>query len=118
MDADVMNDMRGRTHPCISLGPSVNWQVSQMCFELDTGKVVLRRIITILPMPERAIKIINDWGELQKNSGFNNKLEFWDRMKKIYHWENEDVYMSDGKYEVEPVNVYPHIPSEIAGVIM
>ena len=26
VDADVTNDMKGRTHPCISLGPSENWQ--------------------------------------------------------------------------------------------
>ena len=26
--------------------------------------------------------------------------------------------MSDGKFEVEPVNAYPHIPAEIPGVLM
>ena len=34
VDADVKNDTKGRTHPCISLGPSGNWQGSQICFDL------------------------------------------------------------------------------------
>ena len=61
-DADFINDMKGRTHPCISLGPSGNWHGSQMCFDLETCKAVLRRNITRLKMPERVIKFINDWG--------------------------------------------------------
>ena len=84
--ADVTNDIKGRTHPCISLGPSGNWQVSKICFDLETVKVVLRRTITISPMPERVIKIFNDRGKSQKNTGFKNKLELWDLMKKKYDW--------------------------------
>ena len=41
VDADVTNDMKGCTHACISLGPSGNWQGSQVCFDLETGRVVL-----------------------------------------------------------------------------
>ena len=41
VDAEVTNEMKGRTHACISLGPSGNWQGSQVCFDLETGKVVL-----------------------------------------------------------------------------
>ena len=81
MDADVTNDMKGRTHPCISIGPSGNWQGSQIFFDLETGKLVLIRTITRLPMPERGIKVVNDWGKSQKTAGFKNKLEFWDRKK-------------------------------------
>ena len=62
MDADVTNYMKGRTHPCLSLGPSGNLQGSQIFFDLEIGKVLLRRTITRLPMPERVIKFINDWG--------------------------------------------------------
>ena len=29
VDAEVTNDMKGRTHACISLGTSGNWQGSQ-----------------------------------------------------------------------------------------
>ena len=53
-----------------------------MCFDLETGKFVLRHTITRLPMPEHVINIIRDRGKSQKNAGFKNKLEFWYRMKK------------------------------------
>ena len=62
MDSDITNYMRGRTHPCISLGPSGNLQGYQIFFDLEIGKVLLRRTITRLTMPERVIKCINDWG--------------------------------------------------------
>ena len=62
----------------MSLGPSGNWQGSQVCFDLETERVVLCRVIKVLPIPDSVIKEINDWGKLQKNVDFKNKLEFWD----------------------------------------
>ena len=118
MDDDVTNDMKGITHLCISLGHSRNWHGSKMCFDLDTGKLVLIRTITRLPTPERAIRIMNNYGKSQKNAGCNNKLELWDCMKNKYNWENEDLDVSDGNVEVAPLNKYPHIPAEIPGVLM
>ena len=41
-DNKVTNDMKGQTHGCVCLGPSENWQGSQVCFDLKTGRVVLR----------------------------------------------------------------------------
>ena len=113
MDEDVTNFMTGRTHPCIYLGPSANWQGSKICFDLETGKVVLRRTITRLPMPEHFIKVIIDWVKSQKTAGFKKNLEIWDRMKNKYDWENEDLGVCDGKVEIKLVNVYPHILAEI-----
>ena len=37
-------------------------------------------------------------------------------MKDKYYWDNRDLYVSDGKVEVAPVDAYPHIPAEISGV--
>ena len=64
-DEIVTNDMKGRTYGCILLGPSGNWQSSQVCFDLETGRVVLRRNIKVPPMPDSVIQITNDWGESQ-----------------------------------------------------
>ena len=36
-DAIVTNDTKSRTHSCIALGPSVNWQGSTRCFDLALG---------------------------------------------------------------------------------
>ena len=88
IDADVNNNIKGRTHPFISLGHSRNWQGYQMCFNLETGKVLLRCTITRFSMPERIIRIIKYWVKSQKNAGFKNNLEFWDIMKNKYDWGN------------------------------
>ena len=117
-DKEVTNDMKGRTHACISLGPSGNWQGSQVCFDLETGKVVLRRVIKTLPMPESVIRVINAWGKSQKNADFKDKFEFWDRMQRKYDWENADLDIGDGKLESEHVSKFTDIPAEIPGVRM
>ena len=69
-------------------------------------------------MPDSVIKIINNWGKSQKNADFKNKLEFWDRLKQKYSWENDDLDVDDGKVEEELVSKFTHIPAEIPGVRM
>ena len=45
-------------------------------------------------------------------------MEFWDRLKNKYDWENEDINLEDGKVEEELVSPFTHIPAEIRGVRM
>ena len=85
-----------------------------MCFDLETGSVLSRRTIKRLPMIDCVIKVINNWGKSQKNTNFKNRLEFWDRLKQKFDWEEEDLDMSNSKVEVEPVSNYPRIPAEIS----
>ena len=49
--AGITNGQEARTHSCISLGPSGNIQGSLKCFDLETGKVVIRRRVVQLPFP-------------------------------------------------------------------
>eukprot|EP00957_Ditylum_brightwellii_P106936 8158118-Ditylum_brightwellii.AAC.1 len=44
-DDTITNDMKFCTQWCVSLDPSGNWQGSQVCFDLETGRVALRRVI-------------------------------------------------------------------------
>ena len=44
----------------MSFGPSGNLQGSQVCFDLETGRVVLRRVIKVLPMSDSVIQVINN----------------------------------------------------------
>ena len=74
-DNEVTNYMKGLTHGCVSPGPSGNWQGSQVCFDLKIGRVVLRRVIKILPITDSVIQVINNWGKSQKNTDFKNKIE-------------------------------------------
>ena len=63
-DADITNTMAKRTHSCLALEPSVNLQGSIKCFDLLTGKMVVRWTIKVLPMPDSILKLINRWGSL------------------------------------------------------
>ena len=63
IDKIVTNNMKGRTHECISLGSSGKWQGSQVCFDLETGRVVLRMNIKVLPLSNSIIQIINNRGK-------------------------------------------------------
>ena len=53
----VTNDNTTCTHGCIALGPSGNRQGSLKCFDLDTGKLFVRRIAKQIPWPDRMLKI-------------------------------------------------------------
>ena len=118
VDAEVNNDMKGRTHDGISLAPSGHWQGSQVCFDLETGKVVFRRTITRLPMTTSIIQVINNWVKSHKNADFNNKLGFWDPLKQKYDLENDDLDVTEVKVDSERVSQHMHIPAEIPGVHM
>jgi hypothetical protein len=65
-DDDITNTLKDRTYSCIALGPTGNIQGSMKCFDLKTGRVVKRRTITVLPMPDRIIKQVQKWGKKSK----------------------------------------------------
>ena len=111
VDADVTNDIKGRTHPCIALGPTRNWQGSVKCFDLGTGKVVVRRTIKVLPMPDRVVKSLNAWGKSPKNLAYENKLEFLNRHKQKYDWDNKELDIDEGKVEPDEPVAHPSIPA-------
>ena len=64
----VTNDNTPRNHGCIALGLSGNRQGSLKCFDLETGKLVARRISKQIPWPDRMLKIACDWGHKSKKS--------------------------------------------------
>ena len=86
-DAVVTNDQQPRTHGCLALGPSGNRQGSLKCFDLETGMVVIRRIVKVIPMPDRVVKKVNAWGiKTKKDLTVMKSLEFCDRRAyKMYY---------------------------------
>jgi hypothetical protein len=44
-DEIITNDTKFCTQGCVPTGPSGNWQGSQVCFDLETGRVVIHRVI-------------------------------------------------------------------------
>ena len=70
-------------------------QGSLKCFDIKTGKVVTHRTIKVIPMPADVIKTVNRWGQGQKAISFGNKLEFLNRTKTHFDWENEELDLDD-----------------------
>ena len=73
-DAMITNSNRDRTHPCIYLGPSGNLQGSHLCFDLNTGAVVVRRSAEQIPYPERILKMANAWGKKREKSNHESQI--------------------------------------------
>jgi hypothetical protein len=61
-DPTITNTMRPRTFPGIFLGPTGNRQGTHKVFDINTGVIKKPRTITPLPMPDRVIAVIEDWG--------------------------------------------------------
>ena len=76
-DADVTNDMRDRTSPCVVLGPTGNVQGSVRCFNLETKKVITRRTVKELPMPDRVVRRIIRLGRASKQLRTKERLTFY-----------------------------------------
>ena len=47
-----------------------------MCFDLDTGKVVTRRVIEETPYPDRLIMRANEWGKTKPGEIIQTVLKF------------------------------------------
>ena len=118
IDENVTNTMKYRTHSCLSLGPAGNLQGLLKIFDILTGKVVTRRTIKVLPMPDGFLKTLNRWGLTSRKTVFGDKLEFLNRMKSKYDWDNDYIVDNEeGLVEPEPNCTGHHgILAEIPGV--
>jgi hypothetical protein len=65
-EPDVTNSMIPRTHECIALGPTENFNGTHKFFCLDTSLVLKRRNWTTYPMSQRIQDKVNCWGEKTK----------------------------------------------------
>ena len=118
VNANVTNIMKDRTHSCLSLGPAGNLQGSLKCCDILTIKVVTRRTIKVLPVLDRFLKTLNSWVMTSRTTVFGDKLEFLNRMKSIYDWDNDDIVDDEeGLVDPEPNHTGHHgILAEIPGV--
>ena len=109
IDANVTNTMKDCTQSCLSLGPAGNLQGSLKCFDILTGKVVTRRTIKVLQMPDRFLKTLNRWGLTSQTTVFGDKLEFLNIMKSKYDWDNDDIVNNeDSLVDPEPTHTGHH----------
>ena len=98
-DPDITNAMRGRTYASIYLGPTANLQGTKKVFDLKTGAVKKVRTVIMFPLPTRVIDLVNAWGRRYQKEEWSNKLEFLNRQKLKYDWDNDDLEYSEGIME-------------------
>ncbi len=88
--------MHSRTFPGIFLGPTGNRQGTHKVFDINTGVVKKTRIVTPLPMPDRAIAVVKDWGQQHQKEDKKQALTFLNQKKKLYDWDNNDLEDNKG----------------------
>jgi hypothetical protein len=85
-DPTITNTMRLCTFPGMFLGPTGKCQGTHKVFDINTGVVKKPRSITPLPMPNRVIKIVDDWGRHHQQEDKAKSLEFLNRKQLQYDW--------------------------------
>ena len=75
-NAIITNGNNDRTHACIELGPYSNRQGSVNCFELDMGRVVVRRTVKQIIWPDRLLRKANAWERKGKNAILKGQIKF------------------------------------------
>ena len=90
-DAVITNGNNDRTHACIALGPSMNIQRSINCFDLDTGRVVVRSTFKQMIWPERLLRKAITWGGKGKKAILKGQIKFLNQNGEKFDWDNDDL---------------------------
>jgi hypothetical protein len=106
----ISNTMLLCIFPGIFLGSTGNCQGTHKVFDINTGVVKKNRSITPLPMPDRVIKIVNNWGRHHQQEDKAKTLEFLNHKQQQYTWDNDDL--EDNKGLVELDIAHPDIPAK------
>ena len=77
------NTMTPRTHEAIALGPTGNLQGSVKFYCIHTGRVLKRRSLTPMPMPDHVIRQVNAIG---KREGQGRAFRFLNWSGEPYEW--------------------------------
>ena len=94
-DPDITNTPCSRTYPGIYLGPTTNIQGTKKVFDLKTGVVKKPRTVTQFPCPDRVIALVNAWGRRYQKEERANKIEFLNRKKLKFDWDNDEMDESE-----------------------
>ena len=113
-DPDKTNGMQNRTFPGIYLGPTGNMQGTVKVLDLNTGRVKKPKTFTEVPMPASVVKLVNDWGKKYQKTERKESIEFRNRNKEKYSWDNDEY--EDDQPVIENDHVYAGIPAEFPGI--
>ena len=75
-----------------------------MCFDLETGKLVVRRIAKQIPWPDRMLKIASEWGRKSKKLVMRDSIQFLNRKGKKFNWDNDELSdLEVNKYPIKMI---------------
>jgi hypothetical protein len=81
----VTNTMCPRTFPRIFRGPTGNRRGTHKVFDINTGVVEKSQTITPLPMPDRVISVVEDWGRQHFKENKSKILIFLYQKREQYN---------------------------------
>ena len=68
-------------------------------------------------MPGRVIRRMNLWGKRSKKERYGKKLNFLNRVKKEYDWENDELDPMEALEHAEEQRVHPEVLAEFPGIM-
>ena len=86
-DKIITNNNTHRTHSCIALGLSGNRQGALKCFDLETGKMVIRRVADQVPWTDSLIETASAWGRKSKKLIMKDSVQFLNRKGEKFDWD-------------------------------
>jgi len=110
---DITNTQKARTTPAVCLGPTGNIQGTYKFFNLLTGHVIKRWSFTVLPYPNRMIRLVNDLGVRSKQQ---NYLILKNRKNEDFCCNDDDVDLITDNAIQLPSAPFPDVTAEMSGV--
>ncbi len=112
VDSEITNMLEPRTKWAICMGSTGNLQGSYKFLSLATGKKVMRRKFTEMPVTEAVIKQVE---EMAVKDGAVKGISFKDRKGVEYIFDNDEEY--EMLVESDEPAPFPDIPAEAPGML-
>jgi hypothetical protein len=111
-DPDITNTMEPGTKWGICLGPTGKMQGSYKFMSLSTGKKIVRRKFTEMPMTESVMNQIGQWAKKDRTQ---NGLTFLNKKGMGYEFNDDD---NQATLVVRPESaLFPDVPAEAPGIL-
>jgi hypothetical protein len=52
--------------------------------------------VTLLFMPDRVLKVVDDWGRCHAKEDITHSLTFLNCKKELYDWDNDNLQVNNG----------------------
>ncbi len=113
VDPEITNTLESRTKWAICMGPTGNLQGSYKFLSLSTGKKVMCRKFTEMPVTEAVIKQVE---EMAVKDGAVKGISFKDRKGVEYTFDNDEEY--EMLVEPDKPAPFPDILAEVPGMLI